>query len=379
MKQRTGFISPRLLLAAAVGFAVFAALTACAPAVVPKTAPHPGPIKVSSTPTPKPLALPVIRVTKTCSQLVSASALTTAIGVAAAPITSPDAYDSEAFTQDGALTCDWSDNVANDAQLTSNHLVLWVLPDVSTANWTQAATLLASEISAKTTIINGSAYGSCSSFTATSTVCYVDTLVGTTWISVEVESLTKSFNSSDAALTHFAALINPIVAAAGAPGFITEPKWSDPAATTVPADCNSTLPDSEIESVTGATGVESIGADFAGQESIAGFWGVEANLGYIECDLASADQQSGFFLGVLPGGGWAWSLEQTAASSKPGYSTVPSLGSKAVEYVGDNDEVTIVWVRGDNLVTLNVGLPTASLNAGDALTLGTYVNTKIAG
>jgi hypothetical protein len=381
MTRRTGLPPARVALTAVVTLATIVGLSACAPVHVSRTVPHVGVTQVPtlSTPSPKALAAPVIRVTKTCAQLVSPSELMTAIGVTPAAIAPPDALDSDTLTQDGALSCHWSDDVAGDFQQTSNHLQLYVLPDITTTNWSQANNALSQDGETKTTLISGDAYGGCYSVAATSTECNIDTLVGTTWISAEVESLTKSFTTSDGGLTHFAALINPIVVDAQSSGFVAEPRWSDPAATAVPADCDSTLPDAEIQSVTGATNIEAIGPDEAGQLGISSSLGVEANLGFFECDLASEDQQSGFYLEVLPGGGWAWSLTKAYDSSQPGYSTVPKLGSQADEFSSPDVGTTVNWVRGDNLLTLNVGLPTASQNAPDALTLATYVNTKIAG
>ena len=194
-------------------------------------------------PKPTPLAAPVTRVTQTCSQLVSASALTTSIGVSVPAVAPPAELDSDVtFAQDGALTCNWSDNLADDQLQTSNHLVVWVLPDVSTANWTSAVSAISDDGEAKTAIIGGDAYGWCNPAMPTGTVCEMDTRVGTTWLSFEVESLTKTFGTSDLGLTHFATLINPIITAAGAASFVKEPKWANPAAAATPTSCAAALP-----------------------------------------------------------------------------------------------------------------------------------------
>ena len=382
MKSRTGIASARGLLAIAAALAVVAGLSACAPAKVSKTPPHVGPSKVATpSPTPTPLAAPTTRISRTCSQLVSASALATSVGVTVPVVTPPADPDSDIiFAQDGALTCTWSDDYAKDAMQTSNHLVVWVLPDVASANWTTAVKTLVDSGETKTTIIGGNAYGWCNPALPKGTICSIDTLVGTTWLSFEVESLTKTFANSNLGLSHFATLINPVVTAAGAAGFVSEPKWSDPAATATPATCAATLPSSEVETVTGATGIAPIGPDLSDQASLAEYLGAAANLDRVECDLASTDQQTGVFAVVVPGGGWDWSQVQAHDSAQPGYMTVPSLGTNAVEFSdAGSDQEEIEWVRGDNLCSVDVSLTNHAKQASEALALATYVNNEIPG
>jgi hypothetical protein len=373
------------IISAVAALATVLALSACAPAAHTGKSTHAhagsGHSGSAPAPKPKPLAAPVSRVAQSCSQLVSASALATSVGVSV-PVVTPPAYpDADiAFTQAGALTCNWSDNYAGDAQQTSNHLVLWVLPDVSSANWATAVTTIAEIGETKTTIVGGDAYGWCNPATPTGTICEVDTRVGTTWVSLEVESVSKTFATSDLGLTHFATLINPIVTAAGNASFVKEPKWTNPAATTTPTTCAATLPDSEIDSVAGVSGVDSIGPDLSDQESLAEYWGAAAGLGEVECDLASADQQNGFFTSIVPGGSWAWSYLTAQDSSQAGYTTVPSLGTQAVEYTNsNNDGLSIDWVRGGNLCSINVSLATPAKNAAVALALATDINGEISG
>ena len=115
MRRRTGLLFARTVVTLAVAAAVIGAATACAPAKNIGLHPQARPTKVVTTPTPTPLAPPVVRVTQSCSQLVSASALTTAIGVAVPAVTPPgDPDGNTTYTQDGALTCNWS----GDAQRT---------------------------------------------------------------------------------------------------------------------------------------------------------------------------------------------------------------------------------------------------------------------
>jgi hypothetical protein len=375
------------IISAAAALATLLALSACAPAAHTATgagSPHAhagsghGSGSVPA-PKPTPLAAPVTRITKTCSQLVPASALTTSVGIAVPVVTPPaDLESGVTFTQDGALTCNWSDNYPNDRMEASNHLVVWVLPDVPTASWTSATPILVESGEAKTSLIAGDAYGWCNPGASAGIICEVDTRVGTTWLSMEVESLSKPFTTSDAGLTHFAALINPMVAAAGNASFVTEPKWTNPAATATPTTCDAALPDSEINTVAAVTGVDSIGPDLSDQPSIAEFWGAETNIGEVDCYLASADQANAFFPMVVPGGSWAWARTLAADSSQPGYTAVPSLGTKAVEYTDENG-TTLDWVRGGNLCRVSVTLTTPAKQAAVALTLATYMNTKIAG
>ncbi|HEX4401739.1 MAG TPA: hypothetical protein VHZ98_10460 [Galbitalea sp.] len=375
------------IISAVAALATVLALSACAPA-----APHPGSTTHAHAgsghgsgsvpkPTPTPLAAPVTRVTQTCSQLVSASALATSVGVNVPVVTPPaDPASDITFTQAGALTCNWSDNYPGDAQQTSNHLVLWVLPDVSTADWTTASSTITEIGETKTSIISGDAYGWCNPAIPTGTVCEVDTRVGTTWVSLEIESVSKAFATSDLGLSHFAALLNPVIAAAGNASFVKEPKWTNLAATTTPTTCATTISDSEIDSVAGVSGVDSIGPDLSDQESLAEYWGAAAGLGEVECDLASADQQNGFFSSVVPGGSWAWSFTVAQDSSQPGYATVPSLGSQAVEYTNSNSGGTSIdWVRGGNLCNLNVALANPAKQAAVAVALATYMNGEISG
>lgn len=312
---------------------------------------------------------------------MSAAALTTSLGASAPAVTPPPLFVSDIiFQEDGALTCNWSDNYAKDAAETSNHLVVWALPDVSTANWSQATPTLVLSGETKTTLIRGNAYGWCNPAIPKGTVCSIDTLVGSTWLSIEVESLSKTFATSDLGLTHFAALLNPIVTAAQASSFVTEPKWTDPAATTTPTTCTTTLPYSEVATASGATGINAIGPDLTDQESLAEYLGAAASVGRVECDLGSGDEKDAFFATVLPGGAWAWSQDQTAAVSQPGYATVPSLGTKAFEYKDTNaNGVEIDWVRGDNLCSISVTLSNPAKDASVALALATYVNNEIPG
>jgi hypothetical protein len=379
---------PRIatVLSAIAVLATVLALSACAPAAHSGTGTasphaHAGSGHGGSAPAPKPtpLAAPVIRETKSCSQLVSAASLAASVGVSVPVVTPPAVVDTDiAFTQDGALTCNWSDNYAGDSQQTSNHLVLWVLPDVSAANWATAVTTISAIGETKTTIVGGDAYGWCNPAIPTGTVCEVDTRVGTTWLSLEVESVSKSFASSNLGLTHFATLINPIVTAAGSASFVTEPKWANPAATATPATCTATLPSSELTAATGIGGIDSIGPDLSDQPSLAAYWGVEANLGEADCELASPDQQNGIFGSILPGGSWAWSIQQAADSSQAGYATVPSLGTQAVEYTNSNSGgLAIDWVRGGNLCDINVALANPAKQAAVALALATYINGEI--
>ncbi|HEX4444748.1 MAG TPA: hypothetical protein VHZ81_14350 [Galbitalea sp.] len=372
--------------------AVAVGLVACAPAKVSgghsgagsHIGSHPGSTTstaASPTPTPTPLAAPAIRITRTCGALVSTSTLTASLGVAAPAVAPPPSFDEDIiFQQDGALRCNWSNNYAKDATQTSSHLEVWVLPDVSATNWTDVAKTLVEFGETKTTLIGGDAYGWCTSALPKGTVCNIDTRVGTTWISFELESVPRPFTTSAAGLTHFAALLNPIVTAAGTSGFVTEPRWSDPEATATPATCAATLPDSEVQTAASVSGVSSIGPDLDDQESLGIYVGAGMEMGRVECDLASSDQQSGFFATVLPGGAWAWSQLQVADSSLPGHAPVPSLGTQAIEYSDSaSDTVQIDWVRGHNLCSVNVSLPTHSKQASVALALATYINTKIPG
>jgi hypothetical protein len=372
------------VISAVAALATVLALSACAPAAHTGTGTgtphaHAGSGHGGSVPAPKPtpLAAPVTRVTKTCSQLVSTAALTTSVGVSV-PFITPPATPDVTFTQDGALTCNWSDNLPQDQMQASNHLVVWVLPDVPTASWSTALTTITEIGESKTSIITGDAYAWCNGATPAGTICEIDTRVGTTWLSFEVESLSKTFATSDLGLTHFAPLINPIVAAAGSASFVTEPKWSNPAATATPTSCDAALPDSEIASVTGIAGFSSIGPDLSDQESLAEYWGAEANIGEVECDLASPDQQNGVFASITPGGSWAWSSTMAADSSQAGYTTVPSLGTQAVEYNnGNSGGLAIDWVRGGNLCGVNVSLTNPAKEAAAALALATYINGEI--
>ncbi|MDQ1546532.1 MAG: hypothetical protein QOH69_1436 [Actinomycetota bacterium] len=377
---------PRIatIISAVAALATVLALSACAPAVHKATGGAPNAHAGSghgsgSVPAPKPLAAPVTRVTKTCAELVPAAALTTSVGIAVPVVTPPADLESDVtFTEDGALTCNWSDNYPNDRMLSSNHLVVWVLPDVPTASWNTATPTLVESGEAKTSLVAGDAYGWCNPGGSAGITCEVDTRVGTTWLSMEIESLSKPFTTSDAGLTHFAALINPMVAAAGNAGFVTEPRWKNPAATVTPTTCDAALPDSEIESAAGVTGVDSIGPDLFDQPSIAEFWGAETNIGEVACYLASGDQANAFFPMIVPGGSWAWALTQAADSAQPGYTTVPSLGTKAIEYTDENG-TTLDWVRGGNLCRISVTLATPAKQAAVALVLATYMNTKIPG
>jgi hypothetical protein len=374
------------IISTVAALATVLALSACAPAAHNAGTTHAhagsgnggGSVPVPKvTPKPKPLAAPVTRVTKTCTGLVPASALTTSVGVTVPVVTPPADLEADVtFIQDGALTCNWSDNYPNDRQLSSNHLALWVLPDVPTASWATATPTLVLSGEAKTSLIAGDAYGWCNSGQPSGIVCQVDTRVGTTWLSMEVESLSKPFTTSDAGLTHFAALINPMVTAAGNASFVTEPKWTNPAATAIPATCDALLPDPEIDTLAAVTGVDSIGPDLFDQPSLAEYWGAETNIGEVACDLASADQANAFFPMVVPGGSWAWTRTVAADSSQPGYTTVPSLGTQAVEYTDENS-TTLDWVRGGNLCRISVTLATRSKEPAVALALATYMNTKI--
>jgi hypothetical protein len=362
------------------------ALSSCAPAQVSKTVHHVGattlPAAPTPTPTPTPLAAPVSRVSQTCSQLVPTAALTAVIGSAPAMITTATSdFGYLSFTQDGALACHWSDSPAKDQLQASNHVVAWVMPDVPTASFAQAATTLAQIGETKTTIIGGDAYGWCYLVNNNKgTFCSIDTLVGTTWLSFELESMTKAYATSNLGLTHFAALVNPIVTAAGSASFVTEPKWTDPTATTTPTNCDAALPDTKIDSIAGVTGVGSIGPDLSDQESLAAYWGVQTNIGEVDCDLASSNQQSAFFASIVPGGSWSWALQQATNSSNIGYATVPSLGNQAVTFTTSlNDKsVVIEWVRGDNFCEVTVSLPVAAKEPAVALALATYINNEIA-
>ena len=377
---------PRIatIVSAAAALVTVLALSACAPAAQLK-ARHPhagsGAGSVGSVPTPKPtpLADPVSRIGTGCSGLESSAAITTAIGIGVPAVTPPtDLLTQVPFTQDGALTCNWSDNYSKDQLQASNHLVLWVLPDVPSASWTTAYPILVESGETKTSIITGDAYGWCNPGATSGTVCEIDTRVGTTWLSLEVESLSKSFATSDLGLAHFASLINPLVTAAGSATFVTEPKWNNPAATATPTTCDTALPDSTIDSIAGVSGVDSIGPDLSDQESIAEFWGAEANVGEVDCDLASADQANAFFVSIVPGGSWAWTLTTAADNSQSGYATFPSLGSKADTYT-TQDGTTIHWVRGGNLCSISVTLATPAKQAAVAQALATALNGKISG
>ena len=372
------------IISAVAALATVLALSACAPAAHSGTATgtphaHAGSGHGGSVPAPKPtpLAAPVTRVTKSCSQLVSAAALTTSVGISV-PFITPAATPDVTFGEDGALTCNWSDNLPQDQMQASNHLVVWVLPDVPATNWATALTTITEIGETKTTTITGDAYGWCNPATPAGTICEVDTRVGTTWLSFEVESLSKTFASSSAGLTHFAALINPIVAAAGNASFVKEPKWVNPAATATPTTCDAALPTAELTSATGIAGFDSIGPDLSDQESLAEYWGAEANIGEVECDLASPDQQNGVFGSIVPGGSWAWSFTAAADSAQAGYATVPSLGSQAVEYSNANSGgLSIDWVRGGNLCNINVSLVNPAKQAAVALALATFINGEI--
>jgi hypothetical protein len=292
----------------------------------------------------------------------------------------PEGPPDFTFMQAGALTCNWSDNYAKDAQQGSNHLVAWVLPDVSPTDWSTAIATIAQIGETKTTLIDGTTYGWCNPASPKGTICNVDSLVGTTWLSFEVESLSKTFATSNLGLTHFAALLDPIITAAGSSSFVTEPKWTNPAATLTPTTCAGALPNSEITTVSGATGISAIGPDLSDQQSLAEFWGAAHGLGEVQCDLASSNQQSGFFANILPGGSWAWSNQLAYDSGQPAYAAVPSLGTQAAEYSDTaGDSVTIDWVRGGNLCSMNVALPNKSKQSSVALALATYINNEISG
>jgi hypothetical protein len=367
------------IISAVAALATVLTLSACAPA-----APHPGSTTHAhagsghgsgSVPKPKPtpLADPVSRIKPGCAGLASSADITTAIGVnAPVAATGLALGDQIVYTQDGALACNWSDNQAGDASQTSNHLSVWVVPDLTDAEWAIYSPSLADDAEAKTAALPGDAWEYCSADATQPGLCDVDARVGTTWVRAEVESQSKKFATDAATLAHFAPLLSSIINKVGAAGAVAEPRWSDPAAIPALTGCASIFTPAQMATATGATGFEDVvnGPD---PQALSG-WGVQVGTGEVGCDWFPGDQSAVVGAEILPSGGWAWSQVQQYASTQPGYAVVPNLGPDAVTYTdqGSGGTTVIEWDSGHNLITVTVqltGTPAQQLAATMSLAM----------
>jgi hypothetical protein len=353
------------MISAVAALATVLALSACAPATHTGS-PHAhvggGPGGPVPAPKPTPLADPASRIKPGCSGLTSSAEITTAIGANLPGAANGLTLDSQiVYTQDGALACNWSDNQAGDATQTSNHLSVWVVPDLTDAQWAIYTPSLSDFAEAKTALLPGDAYEYCSADATVPGICEIDARVGTTWVRAEVESQTKKFATDAATLAHFVPLLTSIINKATAAGAVIEPRWTDPAAIASLTSCGSVFTTSQLASATGLSGFEEI-VDGPDTQALTA-WGVQVGTGQVGCDWFSGDQSAVIGAEILPSGGWAWSQVKQFASTQPDYAAAPTVGPDAITYTDQNSGGTTVieWVSGHNLITTSVqtaGTPT---------------------
>lgn len=357
-----------------VGAAILA-LSACAPASGPvhhTVAPHHGGSgSPSSTPTAAALAPPKVRIPLTCDQLDSSSLLNSVLGTTMTPVNNfpdPSLFDYMAI-QDGALNCSWAGPSVGGNPVAD--FSVEAMPDAA-STWNTYLSQLQDPY--PVSYLGPNAHGYCNPATPsfTSESCNLDILVGSVWL--EIYADTSEHASTTATIAQVEAAFKPLLAApiAAIKGVtVTEPAWSDPAATPVnlptPID-QGAVNEAPIAAAIGAPYAIEVSQpqfDLAGGE-IAEMLPVnyrqDGGGGSGAGDTVTPAKDFGLTIEILPSGSWAFAQMEAAASSKPGYATISGLGTKAFMFTGNadptyKDDTSLVGIVGEHLYSVDVSDP----------------------
>lgn len=364
-------MSARILAGIALAAAALLTLSACGPTAHPTSSHSPHHNGSGSSPTPSAtpvLAPPQVRIPLTCDQLAPAATLSSVLGTTMTPTNpSPDpSLLSYAAIQDGALNCHWTGPVVG-----GNATAYWdiyVMPDAA-ATWNTYKDQLQEPFPAA--YLGAAMFGYCngSSSGDNSTACNLTTLSGSVWLDVSgYTSAGTAPTSTSAAMAKY----KPLLAAAinAVKGItVTEPAWTDPAATAV----HFSSPYGVVNQDTFAAAIHAPFAievsqpqfDLAGAqiaEMLPVNYRQDGGGGTGAGDTVTPAKNFGGILEVLPSGSWAYPQMMAAASGKAGFTQLTGFGSKAYLYdgpgnAGDKSEVIIVGVVGEHLYSVDFGSP----------------------
>jgi hypothetical protein len=359
----------RLARVTVVAAATVFALAACAPTAHPHSL-HPQhsatqptsktSLSPSASASAKPVAVaaPKIRVPLTCNQVAPAGQLASTLSK---PVTLdnnlqaiddpwlPSDLEPYAWVQDGALVCDFGTNSEDSISYRAN-----IMPDATQALW---APYFAQQTAPSSFNITPSPYGPNSNLNCESIYnyaeCDLDVLVGTTWIDLQGYTDVPSDLTVAQAGAKFEPLFTTTVNAVKNAD-ISEPAWTDPAATTVSVSSDYTSLDAALSAAIGlqvSTQEYEYGPTIS--EPTDDLY-IPVHFDYFQDDTTAAEIN----IKVLPQGAWAWSAITAAAASEPNYATVTGIGDKAISYsiTGQQNplESVVEVIKGHNLFSVEV-------------------------
>jgi hypothetical protein len=373
---------PRRVAAVAAIAAAALALSACTPSSSPiqhTTSPHHVVQNTTPTATPTPtptptptvaaVAPPQVRIPLTCAQLASTTQMHTVLGATLSP-TKPAADDesttidpdlsADIAVQEGALNCSWTSPVASNGNAAATY-DMSVIPD-ATGTWNSEIAKIHQYYSVKNPL-GPNTWSACwvqgLPSAGKDENCGFDVLIGSTWLSMGAYTDQYGTIPTEAqAFTRFEPLFQAGIAKIKTIT-VTEPAWTDPAATPVvfPATGGAV-------SLSGMSTAVGVPFTFAGDGSgpvngtnLQTYFDAEAlpvkyhgdNGGNIGAKAYSLSDQ------ILPSGAWAYASLDAAAAGKPLYAELSGLGTKAFRYgqsYPDPNTIVIVGIVGENLYTV---------------------------
>ena len=348
----------RIAGTAFIALMVALGLTACAPAVTPTATPSAGPSSGASaaapTPTPTTLADPVVRLSVGCDDLLSTSAVDTAVGDNAVVLqldqdAAPTTIYTIAARQNGTLQCAWGGKTQTDGGY-DDGINLSVAVDAADA-YAHYVPIFESQYGG-TPVVNTS--GDKSEYTCSGGnnhfLCGGNVLVGTNWVSIELQNSYKGGASVAVAKTRMQQTMSSV--ATRLAGVSVLPAWAAPVASVSPfcsdaADTTATVrkvfsaPTMTIVDLTGQLGPTDASVTNSPANAI-----VSCNWrGKVGDDYLSVDE--------LPNG--AWALPELVASPPllegvGTYAPVTMVGADATLFVhGGEGASGALFSIGSNL------------------------------
>lgn len=210
----------------------------------------------AAAPTPLPIASPSVRVPLKCSQLFTVDAARALVGypvsVKADETTTPVDIYAIAARQAGTLSCVWGGHgLAGETAGYNDQLEVDIAPDASTAYATNVAAIYAgtSPTSVNTPGVKSESLCDLTSYF----FCGAEMLVGTYWVSVQLQNDYNLTISSDVANTRIQQVLT--IAAATLRDAKPAAAWKPPASK-LPTICSSTHSRATLQKILGMTALE---------------------------------------------------------------------------------------------------------------------------